>query len=718
MKKIRIKVKTLIILIVSIVLVLGYILPFSMLAMAENISHENRDKAIKLYNIYLNTLSFNKKDEALYNLANLIVPSIDTYDIFTTFKGGGGPPLTKDELEEAAGYYEEILDRYEKSKYYSDSYKKLLDIYTALGQLDKAYEFMDWGKESTNEEVAYLSDLYRAFYYFVGRDYDKGLEIIDYYMDKGREEKELYYLKGHIYFAKEEYDKAKELYRMADELFSVDDNYLFGSIKNNDRSIWIDKILKHKGDYKIKGRATFGGKPIPFAQIYVRDISEKGMYSSSLMNFVAITDFNGEFETMGFKEGCYDIGIGISPPLAYDMVYMDNNMTSVDLYRDLVYDFQFASPMEMISPKGEYILKDNRITLTWEEIEGAEYYTISATNFEDPFNMEGSSTTFSIPDKKGEYKIKNTTATLDLNLLNSSSRGIFYEGEDMIINPQSILGTFHPGSNVPITINAYAEDDTLISSTLPLISFYDGVTVIKVRNREVTEGEELILHKEYDEAVAYYEELIEEDKYNLEALTYLSRLYAQGWRKDTKDIDKAFDYSLRLYELTHEKSILENLLTSIDKDDRDKYLEIGEKIFDMIPDESLSKNLIWEKGRYCILKDDFVNGIRYYESAKWDYASPILMYVDIYNREFDKALNRLKDEDFKFYYMSKNNLSKGIEGLKKLDENSKEWLDFKNFLYKLIRGEASQEEFNKIYQDIKEPSIKLILEEIAIDNYW
>ena len=40
------------------------------------------------------------------------------------------------------------------------------------------------------------------------------------------------------------------------------------------------------------------------------------------------------------------------------------------------------------------------------------------------------------------------------------------------------------------------------------------------------------------------------------------------------------------------------------------------------------------------------------------------MYVDIYNREFDKALNRLKDEDFKFYYMSKNNLSKGIEGLK------------------------------------------------------
>ena len=57
---------------------------------------------------------------------------------------------------------------------------------------------------------------------------------------------------------------------MADELFSVDDNYLFGSIKNNDRSIWLDKILKHKGDYKIKRKGyLWWRETYPLAQIYV-----------------------------------------------------------------------------------------------------------------------------------------------------------------------------------------------------------------------------------------------------------------------------------------------------------------------------------------------------------------------------------------------------------------------------------------------------------------
>lgn len=720
MKKIRIKVKTLIIVLVSIFIIFGYIVPPIMSKITKNISYNDREKAIKLYNIYFNMFSFSQKDQGLYNLSTLMIPSIDTYDIFMGMRGGGGNNLTKDRVEKVIGYYEKILDKYEKSKYYAKSYKNLLDIYTGLGNIDKSYELINWGKKSSNEGIRYISDLYRAFYHFADREYDKGLNIIDHYIDKGKEDRELYILKGHIYFAKEEYDKAGKLYKLAETTPHIYDEYenLFGNLKKSYRSLWLDDFLKYKGDYRFKGKVTFNGKGMPFAQIYVRDISKYGTYSSSGENFVAITDSNGEFETPGFREGQYEIGIGISQPLAYDMVYMEKDIRKLDLYEDMVYDFNFTSPMKIISPKGEHILKDNQFTLKWEKVEEAEYYRVKAISFENPFRMEGSSSTFSIPDKYGKYEIKGTEAILNLNILNSVGSGLSYSGEDMIINPHGILGPFYPQSNVPIIISAYNKEDTLINSTLPMISFYDNITTIKVDNRQLTEGENLILHRKYDEAVSYYEELLKEDSTHEEALTYLSRLYTKGWRKNTQDFDKGTEFSFRLYNLTGNRYILKNLLSFMDMDNREKYLEVGERIFELIPDENLNKELLWEKGKYYAIKGDFNKARKYYEKLGEYYVNPDIIYIDIYNEEFDKALDKLKDDNFKFWSISKRNLTIGIEGLKGLDKDSKEWLEFKEFLSKEIKREIYEYNFNKVYKNIKNPSIKLILKEIGMDNHW
>ncbi|HSH36339.1 hypothetical protein [Schnuerera sp.] len=720
MQKIGSKTKTIIIIIISLIIIIGYIIPISMSRLAKNVSYNNRGKVIKLYQIYLNTLSFTKKDEALYNLANLILPYIDTYDILMWGKGGGGFPATKENVETAIGYYEEILSKYKNSKYHNQAYKKILDIYTGLGELDKVYELLDMGKMSSNKELVYISDLYRAFYYFADGEYDNGLDIVNNYLDKGREDIELYYLKGHIYFALEDYEKAKEVYELADKSSVLDreKGNLFGNLKIKDRSLWMKDIIKYKGDLKIRGKATYDGKPIPFAQIYLRDISEAGTYSSNGMHFVAITDINGNFETVGFKEGTYEIGIGISKFLAYDMVYLDDSKRNLELYEDTIYDFHFVSPMEMVIPKGEYILKDEEFTITWEEVEGAEYYTINATSFDNPLKMEGSSAGFSIPSKNGEYHIKENRAILSLEVLNSALGGIFYEGEDMTINPQAILGVFFPGNNVPVSINAYDKNRTLISSSLPLISSYDNGTIIKVRNRELTEGENLILQKKYEEAVDYYEAQIDNDENNLEALTYLSKLYTKGWKKDTVDPDKAEKYSFRLYDLTKDKNILESLCKSIAMKDKEKFIKIGNRVFDLIPDEDLNEGLIWEKGRYYLLKGDFNKGQEYYEMIGESYVNSYIIYIDIFNREFDKALNRLEDDNMKFYYMGKKNLNSGIEGLKELDEKSKEWKDFKDFLSKVITNEISKEHFYKIYKSINETNINLILKEIGVENHW
>lgn len=720
MKKIRIKVKTLIIVLVSIVIVFGYIIPPIMFKITKEISYKDREKAIKFYNMYLNTLLFNKKNQALYNMATLMIPAVDTYDIFMGMRGGSGYNITQDRVDEVIGYYEKILDKYEESEYYDKAYKNLLDIYTGLGDLNKAYELMDWGKKSSNEEIRYISDLFRAFYYFADREYDKALGIVDYYIGKGKEDRELTILKGHIYFAKEDYHKAKEFYNLSEttpHIYDEEDN-LFGNIKKSYRNLWIDEFLKYKGDYRIKGKVAFNGKGIPFVQIYLRDISKSGMYSSTGEDIVAITDSNGEFETVGFKEGQYEIGIGITQPLVYDMVYMEKNLRQLDLHEDTIYDFNFTSPMEIISPKGQYILKDKEFTLKWEKIEGAKYYKIQAISFDDPFKMEGSSSTFAIPDKYGELDIKKNQATLNLDVLRMVSIGMHYSGEEMIPAPQNILGIFYPQSNLPIVISAYDKDDNLINSTLPIKSFYDDITVIKVNDRELTKGENLIVNRKYEEAVKYYEELLNEDKNNKEALMYLSKIYIDGWEKDTKDLEKAAEYSFRLYDLTGDKNIFEGLISSFNRDDMEKYSRICEKVFETIPDEDLNDNLLWDKGRYYATKGDINKSREYYERIGLDYINPDIIYIDLYNREFDKALNRLKDDNFKFWAINKRNLISGIERLKNIDENSKEWLDFKGFLYKIIKRKEDESDFNKIYKTTKDPYMKLILKEIGIDNHW
>lgn len=114
-----------------------------------------------------------------------MVPSLNTYNVYMGMRGGEGYNITQDRVEEVIGYYEKILDKYDKSKYYVKSYNNLLDLYTGLGDIDSAYELMDWGKQSSNEEIRYISDLFRAFYYFVDKGYDKALSIVDYYIDKG-----------------------------------------------------------------------------------------------------------------------------------------------------------------------------------------------------------------------------------------------------------------------------------------------------------------------------------------------------------------------------------------------------------------------------------------------------------------------------------------------------------------------------------------------------
>ena len=78
------------------------------------------------------------------------------------------------------------------------------------------------------------------------------------------------------------------------------------------RNDWFDRFMEDfKGDNVITGTVTCEGKPMPFVEIYVQEAKEGFSFYASGENYVAITDVNGEFKTLGLKDGLYSVGIGV-----------------------------------------------------------------------------------------------------------------------------------------------------------------------------------------------------------------------------------------------------------------------------------------------------------------------------------------------------------------------------------------------------------------------
>lgn len=552
--KIRMKVKTLIVLIIVFIIGFGFIAPEIFLYGIEQI--EEKEKAASLYKAYLNMPLAISRDRALYRLARSLVPHIGTYDLFMFGRGSSGDLISHEDIDKAIECYEEILDKYENSPYYVSSYKNLMDIYIGMADHEKVQELIDWGRHSEDEEIVYTSCLYASFNHMVNREYDKALDLVEKYISEGVEDRRLYALKGHIYYLQEEYEEAARAFEAigTKAYLHDDDSNLFGSVREVLNGYWINSFTRrYAGDKRIRGRVTVNGQPLPYAQIYIHSKSQYGTYSPDGELYIAITDFNGEFETIGLKDGEYEIGVGVSIPFAYNLVFKEKNERILNLTGDITYNFEFTEPMEIISPRGEFSLKGSIFTLKWERVEGADHYKVYAVAFDRPFDLSSGSITYAIPNEAGEYEIRETETIIDIDTVNYHPTAAFYSGDsrhEALISPNAILGTFYPGVRVPIIVKAFDKEGNLLNKSLPLISNYEDVTVVRVENRELTAGERLILNMEYEEAIEYYEALLEDDSTNIEALTYLSRIYAHGWMLGKHDLEKAREYAERLYRIT------------------------------------------------------------------------------------------------------------------------------------------------------------------------
>lgn len=719
--KIKVKVKTLILVSLGVLFFIFGIVPFANMELADYLSNKKPEIAEKLYDNYIRYPSSLRKDEALYKQAENIMQVFGRYNIMQ-----GGKTWNKlldyASVTKAIESNEKIVKDYPKSDYYSKAYMSVMDIYIYLGDVDSLHNWIDWGISKGREDIRNIAYLYKAYGYYADRKYQSAEEILNSFSMDNEELNYIYYfIKGHIALAKEDFQKAKEYYKKANniDLRNRRDN-LFGSTVHFDREAWLNKMNFSKGGKRIRGRVTADGGGIPFVEVYLKYPNEG--YSSGGGQLVAITDKNGYYETVGMKKGRYEIGIGISTPMLFDKVYLDRKVRFLDVSDDMEFDFELVTPMTIISPGPGELVKDNKFVVEWKEVDGADYYTVFSVGFEEPENMKGSSMTFALVDENREYNIRGNKAVLDIEVLRNEGLGSSFRTSDEIINPTSIIGYFYDGIEMPVIVEAYDSDGNKLNSSIPLATYYNNTSSIKIETGDLTEGEKLILDKKYEEAIEHYENILVKDENNMEALFYLTRFNMVDWKKDKKNILKALDYGKGYYSVTGDTKLIFKLLLEAESDEYREYKDSIAELLSMIPEENMTSDLYWIMGEYHSALGEFQQAKENLILANYPHLNPKIIYIDLILGENEKGLKRLRNEDIKFDYMSKEKLVEGIEILNTLDKNNEEYLGFKEFLSKLIKREEDynkrREDFEKIYNTVKNKGIKIILNEIKADNHW
>lgn len=714
--KIKIKIRTILKFTLLALLIFIFIIPFGTLEIAKYLDRKGSDKARIFYESYLEKTIRFQDDEALYNYADNLVGYPYRYTIMMQGSGGSGDKTTLEDMDKAKNALKEIIKN-GKGDYLSPAYMSLMDINISSQDSKELVEWINWGKDSEDNNIRYLSDLYNSYYHFVNRDYVKASEILNKYEGNEITDYKYYFLRGHIALFEEDFDTAKNYFEEANQMDVKYDDTLFGTASHQNRLFWIDEYMKnHMGDYKVRGHVTYNGQPMPFVEVYIKE--NYGGYSSSGEEFIGITDINGKFETLGFREGRYDIGIGVSDSILYDKVFLTKDNRYIDIDQDINYNFAFKSPIKVISPAPSTLLKGNEFKVSWDEVEGVSYYDIQTIVFENNDENSGSSARFSILDSSMHGNLTDNELIMDLNMLKKETGSFMWSGEEGIVHPGAILGNLIKGYEYPIVVNAFDKNKNLIGSSLPINSYYDNMPSIKLAG-ELSEGEKLISNRQYEEAIDYYTDVLEKDPNNEEALVYLAKIYYVSYKKDMEDYDKALEYTIRYDEIKNDSSLLYNVIEFMDHDAHRRHKDLIINIFDNIDEENRWEDYYFNRGRFYL-------SIRDYEKArealeKSNYGNTNLLFIDLYLGDLDSALNRLED-GIDLYRMDKIIIRDSIIGLIQDDNLSEDYGFFKELLGSILSEDINNKEgisiYNKTMKNINNLNLKVLLNEIRLNENW
>ncbi len=329
------KVKTLLLILVALTLTFVWGIPAAILGIADYLEDKGSNEAYLFFEKYAEyPTTSDIKGKFLY--ADSLVKSFNKYTIMLA-GWGGSEDTTPENMEKAKKLLEEIMaeipNNEDEKEYYIDSYKMLLDMAISMGDTEMLHKWISFGQENTDEKLMYTADIYNGFILHVNGDREGAKKIIEKYDKTDIADIKLDILKAEITLFDGDYDEAEKMFQKIDSNWNAREKCTFGSTGYYERSFWYDRIIKRfKGTNVVRGTVTYEGKPLPFVEIYVQE-ADGGLRSGG-ESYIGITDENGEFETLGLKNGIFDIGIGIEDSILTDKVLQRSEHRYLELDGD------------------------------------------------------------------------------------------------------------------------------------------------------------------------------------------------------------------------------------------------------------------------------------------------------------------------------------------------------------------------------------------------
>lgn len=716
--KIKIKIKTLILLVFVFTLTFTWVIPTTIHGIANLLQDNGSDKATFFYEKYA-SYPTTPKIKGNYLYAKSLIKSFSKYTIF--YNGwGGGENTSPEDMERSKKILQDIMREipYKDSEkqYYIDSYKMLLDMTIATGDIEMLHNWISFGQKADDENLMYISDVYNGFLLHVNGDRDGAKKIVAKYELSDLADVKLDILKAEISLFEGKYEEAKKMYEnISRNNWRELQESNFGSTGYYARDFWFDDLMKvFKGDNIIKGTVTYEGEPMPFVEIYVQNAD--GGFRTVGEGYVGITDENGKFKTLGLKDGVYSLGIGVEGSILTNKVLQQQDKPYFELNgNDGEINFEFKNTLNIKRPVLHEKITGEEFTVAWDEVEGATYYIVDIVTYSNP--SEGVGTIYYTPafDENMKIKFTENQATFNTRLIKEGIGGMSI-GEDGIIGANAVLGAFVPGLEYPIVVKAYDENRNLITSSLPLRTYYDQIPSITVEGN-ISDGEKLIQTQDYPRAIEYYENILKEKPDDIDALRYLIKIYGIGWKNGEKNIERAIELAQKYTDVSGSNRLLINIILRMETDEIKKYSDL---YYSAVAEEREYQidSYYYYLSKYYIAKENWEDARKALQNIE-GYVPVNLFYLNMYFENYTEA-----DVNTKYLYNSpikSIEVKKALKTLEDIPPHNNDKKIFNNFLLKLVTGvqrEEGKSLYDEIIKQISNSDIKTILNAIYLERGW